>query len=82
MPGYGALNAWLTENSDLLPKFLALDGKSLGAKGRLRSIVTPCFHATGQPLGQRTCSGKKDDCEPPPQRQTLRLLKTPPPQIN
>ena len=49
MPGYGALNdlvnridpvelaralnAWLTENSDLLPKSLALDGKDLGAKG-------------------------------------------------
>jgi hypothetical protein len=48
MPGYGALNdlvnridpvelacalnAWLTENSELLPKSLALDGKSIGAK--------------------------------------------------
>ena len=27
-----ALNAWLVENSDLLPKSLALDGKSIGAK--------------------------------------------------
>ncbi len=55
MPGYGALNdmvnridpvelacalnAWLTENSELLPKSLALDGKSIGAKGRLGGIV-------------------------------------------
>jgi hypothetical protein len=60
-----ALNAWLTENSELLPKSLALDGKSIGAKGRLGGIVTLCFHATGQPLAQRTCSGKKDDCELP-----------------
>jgi hypothetical protein len=81
MPGYGALNdlvnridpvelaralnAWLTENSELLPKSLALDGKSIGAKGRLGGIVTLCFHATGQPFAQRTCSGKKDDCELP-----------------
>lgn len=81
MPGYGALNdivnrihpvelaralnAWLVENSDLLPKSLALDGKSIGAKGRLGGIVTLCFHATGQPLAQRTYSGKKDDCELP-----------------
>jgi hypothetical protein len=81
MPGYGALNdivnridpvelarvlnAWLTENSELLPKSLALDGKSIGAKGRLGGIVTLCFQATGQPLAQRTYSGKKDDCELP-----------------
>jgi len=61
----GALNAWLCENSELLPKSLALDGKSIGAKGRLGGIVTLCFHATGQPLAQRTYSGKKDDCELP-----------------
>jgi hypothetical protein len=81
LPGYGALNdivnridpvelaralnAWLGANSDLLPKSLALDGKSIGAKGRLGGIVTLCFHATGQPLAQRTYSGKKDDCELP-----------------
>lgn len=81
MPGYGAindivnricpvelaraLNAWLTENSDQLPKTLALDGKDLGAKGRLGGIITLCFQATGQPLAQRTYSGKKDDCELP-----------------
>ena len=61
MPGYGALNdlvnridpveparalnAWLTENCDLFPKSLALDGKDPGAKGRLGGIVTLCFHA-------------------------------------
>ncbi len=55
----------MCENSDLLPKSLALDRKSIGAKGRLGGIVTLCFHATGQPLGQRTYSGKKDDCELP-----------------
>ena len=81
MPGYGAindmvnridpvelaraLNVWFTENSDLLPKSLALDGKSIGAKGSLGGIVTLCYHATGQPLAQRTYSGKKDDCELP-----------------
>jgi DDE_Tnp_1-associated/Druantia protein DruA len=81
LPGYGAvndmvnridpvelaraLNAWLCENSDLLPKSLALDGKSIGAKGTLGGIVTLCFHATGQPLAQRTYSGRKDDCELP-----------------
>jgi len=81
LPGYGAindmvnridpvelaraLNTWLGENSDLLPKSLALDGKSIGAKGRLGGIVTLCFQATGQPLAQRTYSGKKDDCELP-----------------
>jgi imidazoleglycerol phosphate synthase glutamine amidotransferase subunit HisH len=81
MPGYGAindivnricpvelarhLNAWLIANSEHLPKSLALDGKDLGAKGRLGGIVTLCFHATGQPLAQRAYSGKKDDCELP-----------------
>ena len=81
MPGYGAindmvnridpvelaraLNVWFTENSDILPKSLAIDGKSIGAKGSLGGIVTLCFHATGQPLAQRTYSGKKDDCELP-----------------
>jgi hypothetical protein len=64
MPGYGAindivnrvcpvelaraLNAWLTTNSKHLPKSPALDGKDLGAKGRLGGIVTLCFHATGR----------------------------------
>jgi hypothetical protein len=81
MPGYGALNdivnridpveltrllnAWLVENSERLPKSLALDGKSIGAKGRFGGIVTLCHHDTGQPLAQRTYSGKKDDCELP-----------------
>ncbi|MDE0835394.1 MAG: hypothetical protein OSA84_03475 [Akkermansiaceae bacterium] len=75
MPGYGAindnvnriepvefaraLNTWLTGNSELLPKFLALDGKSIGAKGSLGGIVTLCYHSTGQPLAQRTYSGKR-----------------------
>ena len=66
-----ALNVWLAANSDLLPKSLALDGKDLGAKGRLGGIVTLCFHATGQPLAQRTYNGKKEDCEQPVGRQLL-----------
>ena len=74
-----ALNAWLTENSDLFPKSLALDGKDLGAKSRLGGIVILCFHATYQPFAQCTYSGKKDDCELPVAQ---RLLKTPPAQIN
>ena len=81
MPGYGALNdivnrvdptelanalnAWLTANSELLPKSLAIDGKSIGAKGQLGGIVTLCYHETGQPLAQRTYSGKKNDSELP-----------------
>ena len=71
----GALNTWLSANSEQLPKTLALalalDGKSIGAKGRLGGIVTLCFHATGQPLAQRTYSGKKDDCELPVSQRLL-----------
>lgn len=67
----GALNTWLSANSEHLPKTLALDGKSIGAKGRLGGIVTLCFHATGQPFAQRTYSGKKDDFELPVSQRLL-----------
>ena len=86
MPGYGALNdlvnridpveparalnAWLTENCDLFPKSLALDGKDPGAKGRLGGIVTLCFHAKpGGHAGTRKrgiailrCAGPGGNC--------------------
>ena len=62
-----ALNTWLQSNSDLLPKSLALDGKNLGngSGDTLSAIVTLCHHHNGQPLAQRTYSGKKNDCELP-----------------
>lgn len=60
-----ALNRWLIANSDLLPKTLAIDGKDLGGKGKLGSIVTLCHHATGAPLAMATYSGEKNDCELP-----------------
>lgn len=34
-----AINQWLTTNSDLLPKTLALNGKDLGGKGKLGALV-------------------------------------------
>lgn len=54
-----ALNQWLASHSDLLPKSLAIDGKDLGGKGKLGSIVTLCHHNNGQPLAMQTYSGKK-----------------------
>ena len=61
----GALNKWLADNSDLLPKSLAFDGKDLGGKGKLGAIVTLCHHTTGAPLAMTTHSGEKGDCEQP-----------------
>jgi hypothetical protein len=60
-----AINQWLSSNSDLLPKSLALDGKDLGGKGKLGALVTLCHHHTGAPLAMRTYSGEKSDCELP-----------------
>lgn len=60
-----AINQWLTANSDLLPKTLALDGKDLGGKSKLGALVTLCHHHTGAPLAMRTYSGEKNDCELP-----------------
>lgn len=60
-----ALNAWFAAHSEQLPKTLSLDGKDLGAKGKLGGLITLCHQQTGQPVAQRTYSGKKADCELP-----------------
>jgi len=60
-----AINKWLLEHSDTLPKTLAIDGKDLGGKGQLGSIVTLCLSSTGIPLAMEAYSGKKNDSELP-----------------
>ena len=78
MPGYDALNdllylldpaayaqaltVWLQTNSGLLPRSLALDGKSIG-DGRCGMIITLCRHEDGRPVAMIPASGKKEDCE-------------------
>jgi hypothetical protein len=78
MPGYDALNdllasvaplaysqaltAWLQANEGLLPRSLALDGKSVG-NGRCGMIITLCRHADGRPGAMIPASGKKEACE-------------------
>lgn len=78
MPGYDALNdvlaavdpeayaqaltAWLQANTGLLPRSLALDGKSLG-NGRCGMIITLCRHEDGRPVAMAPATGKKEDCE-------------------
>lgn len=78
MPGYDALNdllaavdpsayaraltAWLQGNAGVLPRSLALDGKSVG-DGRCGMIVTLCCHEDGRPRAMIPASGKKEDCE-------------------
>jgi len=78
MPGYDALNdllaavdpvayaraltAWLQANGGVLPRSLALDGKSVG-DGRCGMIITLCRHEDGRPVAMIPASGKKEDCE-------------------
>jgi len=78
MPGYDALNdllaaiepdayaraltAWLQANAGLLPRTLALDGKSIG-DGRCGMIITLCRHEDGRPVAMTPATGKKEDCE-------------------
>lgn len=78
MPGYDALNdilaavdpgeyaraltAWLQANAGLLPRSLALDGKSVG-DGSCGMIITLCRHEDGRPVAMIPASGKKEDCE-------------------
>jgi hypothetical protein len=78
MPGYDALNdllaavdpgayaraltAWLQANTGVLPRSLALDGKSVG-NGRCGMIITLCRHEDGRPVAMIPASGKKEDCE-------------------
>jgi hypothetical protein len=78
MPGYDALNdllaavdpnayaraltAWLQANAGVLPRSLALDGKSVG-DGRCGMIVALCRHEDGRPVAMIPASGKKEDGE-------------------
>jgi len=78
MPGYDALNdlmnlvdpqaysaaltAWLQANAGILPRSLALDGKSVG-DGKCGMIVTLCRHEDGRPVAMAPANGKKEDCE-------------------
>jgi hypothetical protein len=78
MPGYDALNdlmgaldpvayaraltAFLQAHADLLPRSLALDGKSVG-NGRCGMIITLCRHEDGRPVGMTAARGQKEDCE-------------------
>lgn len=78
MPGYDALNdllnaidpaayaraltAFLQAHAGLLPRSLALDGKSVG-NGKCGMIVTLCRHEDGRPVAMSVARGKKEDCE-------------------
>lgn len=78
MPGYDALNdlfnlldpgayaralsAWLQANTGLLPRSLAIDGKSIG-DGRCGMIITLCRHEDGRPVAMIPATGKKEDSE-------------------
>ena len=78
MPGYDALNdlmnaldphsyahaltAWLQANAGILPRSLALDGKSVG-DGKCGMIVTLCRHEDGRPVAMIPATGNKEDCE-------------------
>ena len=78
MPGYDALNdllgaidpaayaraltAYLQAHAGLLPRSLALDGKSVG-NGRCGMIITLCRHEDGRPVAMTVARGKKEDSE-------------------
>ena len=78
MPGYDALNdllgaidpaayaraltGYLQAHAGLLPRSLALDGKSVG-NGRCGMIVTLCRHEDGRPVAMTVARGKKEDSE-------------------
>jgi len=78
MPGYDALNdllgamdpaayaraltAFLQAHAGLLPRSLALDGKSVG-NGKCGMILTLCRHEDGRPVAMTVARGKKEDCE-------------------
>jgi len=57
-----ALTEWLQVNSGILPRSLALDGKTIG-DGKCGMIVTLCRHEDGRPVAMIPASGKKEDCE-------------------
>jgi hypothetical protein len=78
MPGYDALNdlmnaidpkayaaaltRWLQANTGILPRSLALDGKSIG-DGKCGMIITLCRHEDGRPVAMIPATGKKEDSE-------------------
>jgi hypothetical protein len=78
MPGYDALNdlmndidpkayaaaltQWLQANTGILPRSLAIDGKSIG-DGKCGMIITLCRHEDGRPVAMIPATGKKEDSE-------------------
>jgi hypothetical protein len=57
-----ALNQWLGANAGILPRSLALDGKSVG-DGTCGMIITLCRHQDGRPVAMMPATGKKEDSE-------------------
>jgi hypothetical protein len=57
-----ALTAFLQAHAGLLPRSLALDGKSVG-NGKCGRIITLCRHEDGRPVARTVARGKKEDCE-------------------
>lgn len=57
-----ALGTWLWANHRLLPRKLALDGKSI-VDGKCDMIVTLCRHENDCPVAMIPANKKKEDCE-------------------
>lgn len=57
-----ALTAFLQAHAGLLPRSLALDGKSVG-NGKCSMIVILCRHQDGRPVAMTVALGKKEECE-------------------
>ena len=57
-----ALTDWLQAHPGILPRSLALDGKTIG-DGKCVMIVTLCRHEYGCPVAMIPASGKKEDRE-------------------
>jgi len=86
MPGYDALNdllacvdpvayakvltRWLQSHQGVLPRSLAIDGKSVG-DGSFGMIITLCRHEDGRAVAMAVASGKKEDCEATEARKLL-----------
>lgn len=67
------LNEWLAQNEGILPRSLAIDGKSIGSlKG---GIITLCHQATGGPVAMAVHQGAKEDCEMPVARELLESVQ-------
>ena len=58
----GALTAFLQAHAGLLPRSLALDGKSVG-HGKCGRIITLCRHEDGRPVALTVARGQKEDGE-------------------